>query len=95
MLDGSAYWKPRNHCCMKGVVILGLMEKSSGVFGSTREFAGNPCCSELNPGIEQSIWPGLGFAEFVKQGWLNDCVTKNGGLNPGLGLEYGPFSWPP
>src|ERR1700678_4806466 len=90
MFDGIAYWKPRNHCCMKGVVILGLTEKRNGVFGSISEFAGNPCCTELNPGIEQSICPGLGFAEFVKQGWLNDCVTKNGGLHAGLGLEYGP-----
>ena len=72
---------------MNGVVMCGLIEKSNGVFGSTRAFAGNPCCSELNIGIEQSTCPGFGFAEFAKQGWLNDCVTKNGGLKPGLGLE--------
>jgi hypothetical protein len=72
---------------MNGVVIFGLMEKSKGVFGSTKEFAGNPCCNELKPGIEQLVRGKLGFAEFPKQGMLNDCVTKNGGLNPGLGLE--------
>jgi len=64
---------------MKGVVIFGLMEKSSGVFGSTKEFAGKPCCNELKFGIEQSNCGKAGLAELNVHGWLNDCVTKNGG----------------
>ena len=29
------------------------------------------------------------------QGGLYACEDINGGLNPGLGFENGPFSWPP
>src|SRR5271154_5166060 len=56
---GSSYWKPKNHCCMNGVAIFGLIEKNVGVFGSINEFAGKPSCSELKNGIEQSTCPGV------------------------------------
>ena len=55
--------------------------------------AGKPCDNTFNGRvellalIEQSVCPGFGFADDWKQGVLKDCVTKKGGLKPGLGFE--------
>ena len=78
---------------VKGVGRYGFKAKRIGVFGSESEFAGNPWESTFSPGIEQSCT--AGFAAGAKHGSEKFCVTKNGGLNPGLGFEYGPFSCPP
>jgi hypothetical protein len=49
-----------------------------GVFGSVKEVAGKPWDStfsgkvELLALIEQSTWPGFGFADDKKQGGLKD-----------------------
>ena len=69
------------------------MEYSSGEFGSLSAFEGKPAEKGLplvESGVEQSN--PFGFAEAAEQETGNDSAEKNGGLNPGLGFENGPFS---
>ncbi len=60
------------------------------MLGSLSEFDGKPLDSTLRLGIEQSSWPAAEFAEAALQLVENTLRGKNGGLNPGLGLENGP-----
>ena len=77
---------------MYGLAIFGSSCSSCGVFGSVKELAGKPLKRFASPGMEQSVCPGLGFADDAPHGWLKLCVTKKGGLNPGLGFDHGPVS---
>ncbi len=69
--------------------MLGLLNELVGN-PFARTFKGKP---ELAAEIEQSVL--AGFADAAVQGVANTCEEKNGGLNPGLGFEKGPFSCPP
>src|SRR5690348_13604927 len=90
---------PKFHCCMYGVTRRGSTVNRVGVLGSVSEVAGKPTEMPAEPGMPPGrlLIPGTaqslreanraGLAEAAPQGELNDCVTKNGGLKPGLGLE--------